>query len=496
MNLTSKRLLQFFAGCVGVCALSASAAPYYYVNDTFDETDVIFYAPGASGPVTPASSGMAIDHYKATLNTSAIIVAPTNWAAAAGDASKLTNVTVSFSTSVGARPLEGGTRVNVLNLETEGQTLTRNLASAVNFEGSPVYVDTMIKFTPSEDTPTISTGVKAAVFVNASSNLVVYHGAAPGGSPINTAITVPATINPDNWYRLTIMLGKFSAYTGFKVYINGTEITSNDGYTETGAQPGPWFFNADPDATLNSVAFQGTGMIDELVVTDQANGIYTPASVLLTLSFDSTITVLDGATPVLTGGTVAVGNTIHISTADWYELVSVVGADVTYSDSARLGVGNYIQTSSGTLAAGAATAVTITSAQFSGPMPGYGFDGRKVSTWAMHYGKTQQNMVDNASLWVDEYLLNVAPDSGNTELKITDIVIDPVLETATITVAGATTSVNFTQLNGALVVYTAATLAGGFTEAPALDFTVNPASGSAQVVVKYAAGSFIKAVVK
>jgi len=503
MNLTSKRLLQFFAGCVGVCAFSASAAdPYFYVKDTFDESSVIYYT--ASGPEVPASSGMAINHYKATLNGSADIVAPTNWAAAAGDASMLSNVVVSFDTATGKRPLDGGTRVNVLNLETEGQTLTRTLDNGAtpNFSVNDVYVDTMIKFTPSEDTPTIDPTVKAAVFVNVSSNLVVYHGGNGGEST-----DVSYAIDPTQWYRLTILMSKLGEMgnggaTMFKVYVNNNQISSSEGVDQDFNPNGPWFFVAGGGLTLSSVAFQGTGMIDELVVADQANGITTPTSVLLTLTFDSTVTVLDGTTPVSTGGTVAVGDTIHISTADWYELISVVGTDVTYSDSARLGAGQRVMTSSGTLAAGAATAVTITAAQFTGPQTtGLGapydvVDGAKLSAWAVANHKTIQNMLDDGSKWLDEYLLNIAPNDAATKLAITDIVIDPVAETATITVTGAGVAVDFTKLNGTLVVYTATTLAGGFHETAIGNYTPHPANGSATVVVKYAAGSFIKAVVK
>jgi hypothetical protein len=91
-------------------------------------------------------------------------------------------------------------------LFTEGQTLTLTAGSAMNFHvGAPVYVDTLIKFTPCEDDPVIDDiYVKAAVFVNVDKNLVVFHGS----DGLGTFMTdTGMNIDTSRWHRLTILLG-------------------------------------------------------------------------------------------------------------------------------------------------------------------------------------------------------------------------------------------------------------------------------------------------
>ena len=58
----------------------------------------------------------------------------------------------------------------------------------------------------------------------------------------------------------------------FSIQVNGGEpVTSMFGWTEEWAQPGPWFMSAHSnvsDTDLTAIQFEGTGFIDELVVTD------------------------------------------------------------------------------------------------------------------------------------------------------------------------------------------------------------------------------------
>ncbi|NLN02599.1 MAG: hypothetical protein GX174_11955, partial [Lentisphaerae bacterium] len=81
------------------------------------------------------------------------------------------------------KPFKGTDHNKVLQLDTEGGTLTNALSSVVGFAAENIYVDTMIKFVPSEDKAVIDdNGVKVAVYAyaaedGASTNLAIYHGA-------------------------------------------------------------------------------------------------------------------------------------------------------------------------------------------------------------------------------------------------------------------------------------------------------------------------------
>lgn len=255
MNLTSKRVLQFMTVCAGACALSASAATEY-VADSFEE-----------GP-----NGSAIGLYKPVIIGS---TAHAQWVADTGDASVITNGIGSYGTP---RPMDT-TKDYVLNLATEGQTLSRRVLDVdanpvtMPFSGSDsVYVDTLIKFTPSEDSPVVGGDVKVAVFVNVNSNLVVHHTGWNGAEFVPMDSVFPAEfINPANWYRLTIQMGSPS-YVGqaFQLFLDGRAITNEYSYFNVEGVPtgGTWFLTASSGVSLSSVAFQGTGMIDELVLTD------------------------------------------------------------------------------------------------------------------------------------------------------------------------------------------------------------------------------------
>ena len=181
MNLTSKRMLQFLSVCAGAFALTASAQTIW-VSDNFE-------AEGAG--LTNAVIGNAAGMYKAYVWDISSQQTATNlaWEAGAGDASTIQAFEGSYTKNT--RPIaEANAQEQALKLETEGQTLTRYVAFQdiddgsgtlgipltqpvpISFISAPVYVDTLIKFTPSEDDPEVTADgvLKAAIFVNASSN--------------------------------------------------------------------------------------------------------------------------------------------------------------------------------------------------------------------------------------------------------------------------------------------------------------------------------------
>jgi hypothetical protein len=228
------------------------------------------------------------DFESATLYAPATNMA--NWSSTTDDQSMVTNMTYSYGGTLPSWP--SGT-AKILKLNTQGAILTNNLVSTSATNG--IYMDTMVQFVPSDTTPaTCTTGdtynVKLAIFANASSNLVVYHGYDKGSSALgsNGLTVLPNVMDAAQWYRLTVRYkfhtdGNNSAAM-FQVKVDGVLITNSAAYadgwetyldTHTGAWPpsldpnGTWFLASESANRQNvtAVAFQGTGYIDDLLVS-------------------------------------------------------------------------------------------------------------------------------------------------------------------------------------------------------------------------------------
>lgn len=468
MNLTSKRLVQFMAGCASLCALNASATDY--VSDSFENPE--------------GSNGWPVVSYKMTWDITHT-VATNNWQAQSGDASTLTNVDNSAFNGTEFRPITNAAAQSlVLNLATEGQTLTRVLDgnSTNNFHNNgPYYVDTLIQFTPSEDTPTISdNNVKAAIFVNAISNLVVYHGSE---SSATSFTDVGLHIDPTQWYRLTIQLGKLSGegveYTGFKVYVNGVCITNAVAATDDLEYPGTWFINPSSSSDFSSVSFQGTGMIDELVVTDSPTPFKSaaPTAILLTLAFNDTyVSVSQNGSPISNGGTVESGSTIAIQAANWYEIASVTGTgDAAFSGTPAPGA--LVGATTGTVSATSVQTLTITAQVYSASSSistglGTSAPANKVAAWAVANNLSSGSLTSDM---YDDYLFNVATNT-NPKLVIASISTDSGANTCKVVVTN-TANVAFNTINGSLLYKTTDSLSTAFSSGTSI-----PLSGTGTAV--------------
>ncbi len=491
MNLTSKRMLQFVTVCAGFCALTAAAGlgggddpSTWYVEDSFE-------AP-------QGTNDLVIGNYRMTVLGTNSEFTNVLWVAQGLDESKIVSDTTSAE-YVGQRPLTNGAPKNlVLQLATEGNTLTRHVintggATGRTFSASEnVYVDTLIKFTPSEDTPTISNDVKVAVYVNVNSNLVVYHSMFDiNDKPFTTNSVFDTTISPSNWYRLTIQMGVSGGSSAFKVYLDGENLKHANGID--GVSGDGWFYSAKDEFTLSAVAFQGTGWVDELSVANGAYGGATPAAILLTLSYDDTLgTVLTNGAPVANGGTVERGTFITIDAIDWYNVTNVLG--VTYAGALNTNL------SAGIVSSATAATAEITFGPYStGSFPmGEGTpDTGKVAAWAIANKVSEAEVAANAADWYDEYLLNLPEANGVTNtIAITSIAVGAT--EATVTVVASSTAVNFGEINGTLNIYAATNLVTGFGKTPVVlaPLAFTPANNTNTVVVPLTAGSFIKAKVE
>lgn len=470
MNLTFKQLFKFGAVCMGVCALSASAVDY--VSDSFEE----------------GTDGMAVGLYKQVVNGPQDVT--TNWLAAVGDASKLVPVNAAYAAVVDRGPITNATKTLMLNLETEGNTLSRVVNVDIADVGI-VYVDTLIQFTPSEDEPVIETeDVKVAMYVNAQSNLVVVHKCFTDDEALdpyetNSVVTSIGPIDPEAWYRVSLEIKNLypeGSMYATKIYIDGEPISHENGYTDEFAKNGEWFFNIAAYNVISLISFQGTGSLDELVVSDTMP-VFPDivASVMLTLVPTANVTF----SPV---GPVESGTEVTITAADWYRIASVTGQTEDLSAAA----GEKFITA--TLTADADTDVTVTVAQVSGPITigGTVYDLGSIAAWALNNNVGENDMGEND---VDDYLLNVAPGTDAT-IEITSIVVDKVAGTTTITVGAVNPLVDFTALNGTLYVYTTADLGTAFAQTVKTVVELTPSAPEATLVITGISDEFIKAVVK
>jgi len=483
MNLTLKQLFKFGVVCVSACAMTATAD---YLADSFEE-----------GAVDDP-----IGEYKMVVSGAQNEITNLAWYAASGDASALALTNAAYADIVGDGPIAGDSAM-ILNLATEGNTLSRT--AGVDCAASPVYVDTLIQFTPSEDEPTItSTDLKIALYVNAQSNLVVVHSMFT--DPPNTWTVIPETnsvidlgapIDPAKWYRLTIAVsenGAGATETFSQIYIDGTLISHEHAFDVVGETNNATYFRSIQETVtdLKLVSFQGTGSLDELVVTNSLPDFGTPAAVMLTLASvgDGTVTFTAAGIGVTE---VESGTEVVMTASDWYQIIDITSDGAGFmATGLPLDANSQVVTS--TVSATEDCIVTVTNAVVSGPYPlAPEYDLGSIATWALNYGVSQAN----APTYIDQYLLNVAP-AVTAELVITSIVVDKGAGTTTITVEAQNDSdaVDFDALNGEVTVYSTADLAAGFGTVPIVTLPVTAVHDTATVVFTNTTDQFLKAKVE
>jgi hypothetical protein len=519
MNLTSKRMLQFLSVCAGAFALTASAQTTW-VSDNFEKE-------GAG--LTNASPGDAAGMYKAHVWGAMDQWTNLVWEAGAGDASTIQEVD---STYLGnSRPIaDDNAKLQALKLETEGQTLTRYVAfqnitdgtdtagipltapTNIPFATTPVYVDTLIKFTPSEDDPEVVDDglIKFAIFVNANSNLVVHHVCLIDGGLFTTnsvfeKLTVdglPTIINPEAWYRLTFKLALVDGLSCAEIWLDGTKLTHYNGFQDINGSHnnGSFFIALSYDhVQLSQISFQGTGYVDDLVVTDTIVPFQT-AGLTLTLAFNGDLmSVTANGVAVASGGSVTDGATLVIDAIDWYQINGVTGDNISFTGTPT--PGSLVNCTTGTISTTVSgSEATINVGQYTGTIPtGLGgtyatVDAGKLAAWAVNSGLTEAQVIANAADYLDNYLMNVGVDV-DTGIEITSIVYDATTEKATITVEAVSPAVNFKSINGELVVWTTDNLGTAFGQAEETEFsfTIDNPGEVVTFTVDATAGSFIRA---
>lgn len=432
--------------------------------------------------------------YKETFESSALwadnaLVATTGgWYAAATDASIVTNLGAhtGLPSASPISPSQGGRASRVLKLNTEGATLT-NLLDGATLDTKDIWVDTLVQMVVSEDYPVAisnDVNVKAAVFLNTSSNLVVYHGSfdSVGVDYSDSKFTVITNnvVEPNKWYRLTIALEHTATpanQEAFKVMLDGVAVESEtQGYTanwvnefSTGVPVGggSWFLSAARRAGGNesgfakevqALAFQGTGYIDDLVVTDSDPFASAPSAAYWFLSVASsgsgTVDPVAGVYQLMVGD----GTNVVADAADWYRIQSITTNGTAVGAAADLALYDLAVAS---MPVGVTNEVVVTFHQPS-TLSGFGTSAIDAS-WLDNWGLTESQMASLDDAAIDSaYLLNVDP-AGTYDIELN--IISIVKSGTTVTVVVELTdngSPLATTINGEVVLFGRDTM-GEFT---------------------------------
>ncbi|MEI7901191.1 MAG: glycine-rich domain-containing protein, partial [bacterium] len=220
------------------------------------------------------------------------------WTSGVGDQSSIINPAAGYGPLPGGVPYplayDHSALRRVLQLNAGGDALLTPDTDAA-FAGARVTVDLMANFEVRLEYPEAvsnNADAKTVFFLKAdgaSTNLYVLHGQREAGgfaAPAFTAVT--NGIAPGTWHRLTVTLDATTNGTGaeaFRVLFDGQALSSPAAYGDAwksrvfgdpcGPDGGTWFLSAsrrsDTAGTnltrLARVAFEGGGLIDDLVVS-------------------------------------------------------------------------------------------------------------------------------------------------------------------------------------------------------------------------------------
>ena len=369
---------------------------------------------------------------------------------------------------------------NYLALETNGAELQRKIngtsGQAVDSDG--LYIDTLVQFTPSESAPSDISGAKLAIWLgveNDVTNLCVAGGYYydNGGTPTFGGSNVVYKVGADNayeagtWYRLTVKavdnILDSSDYhlSGFVISVNGTEVVAQSDvydsavYTYLSQTADPVLVSGDnatllssrkfipaigadglASLTLSTVGFQGSGAVDDLVVTTNDPFYVAPTTIDFTLTWSGefsavSYTINGGSSETATSGTaisatqgatIVITPTYNTNYSDAYlvyndttnnvannvitfTLPSVATASAelsaTYTPPAGW-VDDPTEIVEGTTAGQQYTALAGTALANA--------DAKKLTVWAKANSVTFTDATTTADNYVEAFLLNCAPD--------------------------------------------------------------------------------------
>lgn len=361
----------------------------------------------------------------------------------------------------------------VLQLDTGAGTWTNQVGYSFDNTNTPaLYIDMLVKFVPSETPPPLGDGVKLAIAV--TNDLLVVTKAVSG---VNTWADTATNIDTSLWYRVTVKLEQDVNYSYYaSVTLNGDQPVSVGGEER--------FEIADSSylGVLNSIGFQGTGFIDEVVVTTD-NPLGGVTVVDITLSFAvGELSVLVSGTGTNAAPVVPSGTTLDVIAKTFYQIAGKSGVTNEWTS---LGLTNgTITVSADDPATATFTAQPWTSTDPVGGTTSFAnAPATNVAAWAIAKGVTELD--DNI---YNQYLLNIDDATDVPSLLIKSVAVTNTEVTVTVEADG----VNFSTINGQVKLMVSPVLGGSssnITAAVSGEFT-------ATVQADIGTNKFVKAVVE
>ena len=292
-------------------------------------------------------------------------------------------------------PLDTPYGSNYLALDTGGGELFRWLdgvpngsTSTVSLADAPVYIDTLVQFTATDPSTEveIAADAKLAIWMVGDSEngytlnvrggrFVTVPGEEPGvevvtTEPTNYVFSATGKL-PNTWYRLTVKaIQSLSAlegatFPGFVVYLDGEPLATTenaysssaysmltDSFTPEGGEPITVVTGANKDllddnmfipsaqslaegttVTLESVSFQGSGALDDFVVTTDLPNFLNVID--FTLTWPAGVTAvsytIDGVTNLLTGAVSGTNFQVRATTPVDFTFTNADGVTKTMS---------------------------------------------------------------------------------------------------------------------------------------------------------------------
>lgn len=203
----------------------------------------------------------------------------------------ISNITTEEAPYPTDRPLTGE-NLKALAIDTE-KSLIRKAISGSDDElegaslegegGAPIFFDSVVQFTATDAKPTPGNDDKLMVWLYASDDVDNDNPGVFGETTPTTSLIITASyyelgnyvvtnyltgveIAPDSWHRLTIKSFKDSGHLKFNVWVDKTPVTGGTESDFISLQ----YASENVDTTLKGVAFEGKGVVDDLVFTTDA----------------------------------------------------------------------------------------------------------------------------------------------------------------------------------------------------------------------------------
>ena len=344
-----------------------------------------------------------------------------------------------------------------VNALVEGGVSPYSLLDQETYKGD-LYVDMLVRFTPSDIDPSDNDTDKLVVWMNSSSNLVVrggyYNGTNP--YPVKHEYVLDKTYAPDVWHRLTIRTMKQSSNAFplcFTVSING-EVQScqnaetnkicdlslentmtnrlNEVALEAYNNSALFMSLKASDSTISYVSFTGVGSVDDISFTHDEPVFAGAGETLLsfTLALGDGLTgfeyvVGDGESANATADVVTnvAANTVvtikSITPADWYKNEASLSnaTDGVVVDSVNT---NFTVTADN--ATGVVSAVKASVADVVGTTV-EGATVEQLQAWANAKGLDYSTVVTaDATKTANAFLMNTSDLTADPVLKVASIV--------------------------------------------------------------------------